>query len=121
MTEFTYDNDIFSDIFKDIHGFRPRTHEFWYASSARKQEIWDSLLIEHDEYYKAEVIRETEAVEAFENRVVETIQMGASDRESAIRWILQAEELDSLDDPSYICYLLRIPYEMAGNFASINK
>lgn len=121
MTEFTYDDNIFSDIFKDINGFRPRNHEFYYASPARKQEIWDAILIENDLHFKECQIREAQAVEAFEWRVADTIRMGAKDRKTAIRWIVEAEGIDLVDDPNYICYLLGIPYEMSEEFAFLSK
>lgn len=121
MTDFTYDDQSFSDIYKDVNGVRPRVHEYWTATPERKQVIWDALLIESEIQFQESQIREAAAVEAFEKRVVETIQMGAGDRETAIRWIVQAEGIDSPEDPQYICYLFGIPYEMAVNFDHINR
>lgn len=30
-SEYTFDYDSFSDLHKDVYGFRPRTHEFYFA------------------------------------------------------------------------------------------
>ena len=41
---YTYSDELFSDLYKDVYGFRPRGHEFFTACPERKQEIWDQIL-----------------------------------------------------------------------------
>ena len=59
---------------------------------------------------------EKEAVARFEKAIAEYMQMGAEDRHTAIRWLLQAEGLDKEYDAGYICYNLGLPYGMDKEF-----
>ena len=119
---YTYDENIFSDLYKDTFGFRPRGHEFYQASPMRKQEIWDFLMVAHGEEmerYHAEQARQTAE---FEKLITDTIKLGARDRETAIRWLL-----DDLDDDesleyyggSYACFHLNVPYSYKAEFNKI--
>lgn len=111
--EFTYDENIFSDLYKDANGFRPRGHEFYRADTTpeRKQEIWDQTLRDLEQTIEWEKQAEAEAIVAFEELVSLTIASGAGDRETAIRWIIEAEEDEYLDyDNSYFNYLYGLPY-----------
>ena len=38
------DNGIFSDMYKEINGFRPRDHEYFTAKLKRRSEIWETLI-----------------------------------------------------------------------------
>lgn len=109
MADFTYDEDLFSDLFKDANGFRPRSHRFYDASPAEKQVIWDGLL----EDLEAENIRYEEErkrnVADFEKLVEQNIQMGASDRKTAIQWLVDAEG-DDFYDEGYFHYCYGLPY-----------
>ena len=88
---FTYDENIFSDLHKDARGFRPRGHEFYTATPERKQEIWDAMLVELEDEIENERRGQIVAQRRFEELVTETIAVGAGDRDTAIRWILEAE------------------------------
>lgn len=48
MTDFTFDENLFSDFHKEVYGFRPRGHEFYTASDERKQVLWDILMRDHE-------------------------------------------------------------------------
>lgn len=104
---YTYDETLFSDLYKDTYGTRPRDHRFYTASPAEKQEIWDGLMAAHEDemnhYYAAQRF----AVSTFESSVAINLGMGAPDRAAAIRWIMQAEDADDLD---YLEYLFDLPY-----------
>jgi len=114
-TTYTFDDRIVSDLYKDAYGCRPG-ELFWYqwktVSDDQKQSIWDSLCVELDR----EIARETEAHDRacvrFESRIEQLIGLGAIDRTMAIRWILQAEELDASEYPAYeeLEYQLGLPY-----------
>jgi len=39
------------------------------------------------------------------------MKLGADSRETAIKWILEAEGLDKEQDSSYICYCLGLSYD----------
>lgn len=122
MTVYTFDESIVSDLHKDAFGFRPREY-FWEewnnSSDASKQIIWDDLLdsLERaNEWARAE---EAAAVKQFEDRIELLMNMGASSRETAIRWIIESMELSEIDKcygGSYICFELGLPYNMAETF-----
>jgi len=54
---------------------------------------------------------EAEAYDKFENQVAENMKLGAKDKETAIKWILEAEGLANEKDSSYICYSLGLGYD----------
>lgn len=108
MPVFTYDEQIFSDLYKDVNGFRPSSHEFYDATPERKQVIWDSLLEDLDYENKRIESMHVNAIERFEKKIVKTIKLGASDRESAIRWLMDAFDVDG--DEDYLKYHFCLPY-----------
>lgn len=119
---FTYDENLFSDFYKDTYGFRPRGHEFYEASPERKQQIWDQLWAAHDREVEEERLRLEQAVFEFEARVAETIACGAMNREHAIRWMLQAEQPDEHDltyGGSWVCWKWGLPYSMQSEFDAV--
>jgi hypothetical protein len=113
MTTYTFDANIFSDLHKDAYGFRPRNHEFYDASDARKQEIWDAVVRDLEIEMENTRNAEARAVAAFDARIQETIALGAGDVETALRWILEGEEF-SLHDyqygADYVAYHFGLPY-----------
>lgn len=113
MTAYTFDENLYSDLFKDAHGFRPRGDEFYSASDDRKQAIWDGLLVDLEYAVNAEKRQKEAAVKAFADRIQEVISLGAADEEVALRWILEAENF-SLNDyqygADYIAYHFDLPY-----------
>jgi hypothetical protein len=92
MTEFTYDEELFSDLHKDAMGFRPRGHEFYSASRERKQEIWDSYIDTLNVELERESAERVANSAAFEKKISDLIDMGAGDRETAIRWLMTSDD-----------------------------
>ena len=88
MTQYTFEADIFSDLYKDTYGFRPRHHAFY-------DEMWDHTCKALDQ---AVIEREAEKqadLAEFKALVQDTIAMGAKDEETALRWLLQGEDFYS--------------------------
>ena len=111
---FTYDETIVSDLYKDARGTRPGEGfwNYWNLSTAtEKQEMWDGLLKELDASMAREEEEKRLAIAAFEQSIQNTMMAGAKDRKTAIRWIVDALDVDG--DYSYACYKLGLPYEMA--------
>lgn len=88
------------------------TYNAWtswiYTSEGEKQAEWDRLVARIDD-----VIREQEeeyilAAKKFEKLVTETIQSGAGDRETALRWIMDASDCDG--DLDFLCFHHHLPY-----------
>jgi len=119
MTVYTYDERIVSDLHKDAFGFRPR-EAFWAEWDAStedgKQAIWDYLCEALAAEIAAEQRRKDAAIEAFEQRVLELERLGAPDRQTAIRWIVESLDAGVGDDAGYVCYLLGLPYSMESLF-----
>ena len=104
-------NDLsstYSDIFKDVHGFRPRINtSHWSEQDFRNKIEWlsNELQIQMDE----EEIHQKQNAANFEMRINKTIEIGASDRRTALRWIHEAEETNG--DNDYLCFKLGLPYD----------
>ena len=108
---YTFDNDTISDLYKDANGFRPGPYfwDRWVAmTDDEKQATWDDLC----ETLECEVAREKEmekrAIVEFEQRVLKTIEFGAADRETAIRWMMDQAEVNG--DYEYFCWTQNLPY-----------
>lgn len=106
---YTFDADVFSDLYKDTYGFRPRGTVFYHPDTTddQRQAIWDDLLIAHEramDDYSAAIVA---ADEAFEKQIAANINYGAADRATAIRWIIESYELID-NDFGYFQYLTNI-------------
>jgi hypothetical protein len=117
MTEYTFDTNLYSDFYKETYGFRPRNDNFYHPDTTddQRQDMWDSLLDSHRLKMANEEERKAIAIRQFEKSIDIHMGYGASDRETAIRWIL-----DGLDDPydaGYVCYQLGLPYSFESQFS----
>lgn len=111
MSKYTFDADIFSDLYKDVHGIRPRGHEFYTASDERKQEIWDFTLKCLEQEIKEMDARKERAEEAFAALVVSTMKQGAADEDTAVRWLLEGEGVEpAYTEGDYVAYCFDLPY-----------
>jgi len=92
--------DLFSyisDGFKDANGFRPRGYD-WMNMSVAELEAWaDEVSADVARSIKEDDAREAAAIAEFENSIAATMAAGAADRETAFRWLLDAENLDEWD------------------------
>lgn len=108
---YTFDENIVSDLHKDARGIRPSG--YWWtmweeASDLRRQEIWDGLLDELSYAQEHERQAQANAMERFEKMVAKTMEHGAADRETALRWIMDASTCNG--DWEYLCYKHGLPY-----------
>lgn len=111
MSNYSFSDELISDLHKDAYGFRPKGDYFaWWdtLSDDEKQAEWDSL-------YESFVRREAEdqameqaAVVDFEKRIASLLQHGARNREMAVRWLDEAFETNG--DVSYLEWNLGVPY-----------
>ena len=111
---YTYDDEIYSDLHKDAYGCRPGEAGFAYWDSlnpAEKQRHWDSLCATMSEGERQREEYEKEAIVRFEARLADVIACGAGNRETAIRWVFQAENDQYVfGDPDLFCYSHGLPY-----------
>lgn len=106
-------HSIWWDAYKDAYGFRPRGQDVghWTADDFR-QEL-DNLSNVIDRAEKQRLEEEALAVEEFEKRVQQTIDSGAKDRETALRWIMEGSECNG--DWEHFCYLNGMPFDYFKN------
>lgn len=91
---FNYSNDCFSDLYKDVYGFRPRGNAMdnWdLMGPTRKQAYWDELCAELEANTISEKQQAENAVAKFKARVQDVIGLGANDRKTALSWITGSE------------------------------
>ena len=100
--------DLFSDMYKDAHGMRPRFVDTsaWEEEDYEKEFKYLQGIIKRD--LEEQDQRQEQAARDFEKRVEETVAMGAWTRDNAIRWIHDAE--GSNGDDEYLCHLLGLKY-----------
>ncbi len=100
-----------SDLYKDVNGFRTRCYN-WDAFSF--QELTDFV---NDLFEQADKEREYEEKQAqiaevkFNKKIQEVIDLGAGNRETALRWMLQG---DMGDDESLDLYAVEYFTMMRG-------
>ena len=121
---YTYSDNTFSDLVKEVYGTRSvgRTghlSHYWDETPENKQKIWDDLCDEHEATMAEEESDQVRKAKAFEDRVEDVISIGAGDRKTAIRWILQSEKIDRCGGYSYACFALNVPYSYEKEFKSI--
>ena len=91
---FNYSDDCFSDLYKDVYGFRPRGNAMdnWdLMGPTRKQAYWDELCAELEANTISEKQQAENAVAKFKARVQDVIGLGANDRKTALSWITGSE------------------------------
>jgi len=96
------------DMYKDAYGIRPRHVDTTKWTEEMFTEEFESLAktIQREEEQRKE--SQEIASHDFEMRMLSLLQMGAKDREMAMRWVHEAE--GSGGDNEYLCFLLGLPY-----------
>ena len=107
-----------SDLYKDVHGFRPRTWDFNAMSFEELTDFVNSLSEQAEEQDRQEKEwAEIQLVE-FKKSLQNVIDSGAGDRKTALRWMLQGDMGDDTElDPYAIDYFTSrrgISYSKAG-------
>ena len=95
MTQYDFCDDTFSDLHKDVYGFRPRgiIMENWnMMPDEQKQVRWDELCEELEANEKADRIALRNNIASHQNSVQNVIDVGAGDRATAISWMVSEEE-----------------------------
>ena len=107
---FSFCDDTYSDLYKDVYGFRPRgAYVAWtHMSDEEKQKEWDFLCSRLDAIIDERKEEEALAIVEFEKLVGKTMTAGAPDRETALRWIMDASDCGG--DWEYLCFHCHLPY-----------
>ena len=80
-----------SDLYKDVHGFRPRGYNFDEWSFQELTKFVNDLSDQADQEREYEEKQAQIAEVEFNKRIQEIIDLGAGDRETALRWMLQGD------------------------------
>ena len=109
LTQLEQAQSMYWDMYKDAYGVRPRGVDTsgWTLEDFEAEFEGLGVAIEAED--KARKAAEAEAVTKFEQHVTNTICMGAGDRETALRWIMDASSANG--DWEYLCYDLGLPYQ----------
>ena len=109
---YTFDENIVSDLHKDAHGVRPGEY-FWAEWDALdndgKQRIWDNLLDDLDRALENEREYHQEAIADLEDRIQFMMSTVAGcQREDAIRYLHDA--YNTHGDIEYLEFHLGVPF-----------
>ncbi len=110
--EYTFDENIVSDLHKDAYGTRPGEY-FWAdwdaCNNDGKQRIWDNLLDEVDRAVENEREAQAEAICDLEDRIqfMKNTVVGCT-REDAIRYLHDVYKTNG--DIEYLEFHLGVPY-----------
>lgn len=123
---YTFSTELFSDLHKDVYGFRPRGHWFYDANTTdqERQEEWDYLCKRLGEQIDEENVRKAEALANLHKQVGELRAAGAESDKQALKWIVQSLN-PSLSDLWYggewVCYKLGLGFDCGYMFNEICK
>lgn len=106
LSELEQLQQIYSDAYKDAYGIRPRTPVSWLVEDYRKELDYLQKVIEQSIEEEKEAM--SRACVEFEERVAGVIAAGAHDRETALRWIMDAD--DANGDWEHLAYLNELPF-----------
>lgn len=108
---YTFCEDTISDLFKDVYGMRPGVG-FWErwaeATEDEKQAEWDWLCDALERVIEEDKKQREQNIVRFGQRIQEVIDSGAGDRETALRWIMEADECNG--DWEFLCFCNGLPY-----------
>ena len=83
-----------SDLYKDVYGVRPRGYNWSAFSNTELEEFVNDLGEQAEAEAKRAEEMANEAEVEFNKRVQEVIDLGAGDRETALKWMLDGDRGD---------------------------
>jgi len=109
LSELEQARELYWDMYKDAYGVRPRGVDTSTWTLEQFDAEFEGLGVAIEQEEIARKASEAEAIDKFERHVINTICMGAGDRETALRWIMQSSSANG--DWEYLCYDLGLPYQ----------
>lgn len=101
MTRFTYSDELFSDLYKDVYGTRPNSamHGRWDAMSpSAKQSLWIELTVQLDAEMAAERSKEEKCVDDFKAQVALVKEELECSDDLAVERLIGTEKFDNSQD-----------------------
>lgn len=111
MNQYTFDENLLSDLHKDAYGVRPSGSFYlmWNeASDQRRQEIWDRLLESLDHAMTEQEESYAHAITVTEAHIRTTMYTCGCTRRDAVRHLCDAYDCDG--DIEHLEYMTRVPY-----------
>lgn len=105
------------DFYKEVHGIRPRWMNYDAMSEQDLEEELASLAEEAKRVFAERDAEEQEAIARFEGKVAGLCKEMGKDRETIIRWMWDAQEVNG--DWDYWCYNLGVPYGYFKEFYNV--
>lgn len=96
------------DMYKDAYNVRPRGIDTSKWTEQDFEQEFERLGQEIERADQARKEDQAQAVVRFCKRIEDLIRSGAKDRETALRWIHEAD--GSNGDDEYLCFLNGLPY-----------
>ena len=90
--------NLYSDFHKDAYGFRPRGFDWTTLSDEQLNADWNRFGAALEQRNIEEATQEESDLKEWKDLVQHTIDLGANDRKTAIKWLFDGEGLDS-DNP----------------------
>jgi hypothetical protein len=113
MSDLEQASAIWWDLYKDVHGVRPRGVDTsnWTLEGFNAQ--INALSTALEEQMEEERQNQTLAIQRFESRVQDTILAGAGNRETAVQWIMRDSGMG--EDQEYIEFRFNLPFGYLRN------
>ena len=107
---------VYSDLYKDVYGFRPRGTACIFLSKADYDREFASLCerLRASEAAAAEI--DAASVKALHDRIDQARDLGAISDQMAMQWILDAEDIDVSDRDFYADWRLGVPSGTVAGF-----
>ena len=90
-----------SDLYKDVHGYRPRNWDFNVMSFEELTDFVNSLSEQSEEQDRQEQEWAEICLVEFNKKLQEVIDLGAGDRKTALTWMLQGDMGDDTELDMY--------------------
>lgn len=118
---YDFSTELFSDLHKDVYGFRPRNHWFYDPETTddERQAEWDYLCNKLNEQIDEENAAKAKALQDLRDRVADLRTKGARDDQQALKWIVQSLNPSAMDlayGGDWVCYALGLGYDCAYMF-----
>lgn len=92
-----FDANIYSDMYKDAYGFRPRNFRPEDYTQAELDAIWETVAADCERAAIEQQQLMQEARRKFEEVISDLVEAGAKDRPTAIRWLWEAHDPERQD------------------------
>jgi hypothetical protein len=121
---YTFSTELFSDLHKDVYGFRPRGHWFYDANTtdAERQDEWDYLCKRLGEQIDEDNVRNAKALHDLQAKIADLKTKGAQDDKQALKWIVQSldpSEIDLRYGGEWVCWELGLSFDCGYMFNEV--